>query len=99
MTVPNSKPRHWLASNPFDSNLSTGCYLRIELQPWMPPEKELAMSAIGPEPDARSERGCLARSDQGRHLSSLKSASRLTKGLTAAGVGIASTATIGLYWN
>ena len=30
---------------------------------------------------------------------SLKSASRLAKGLTAAGVGIASTAIIGLYWN
>jgi hypothetical protein len=44
-------------------------------------------------------RGYLARSDQGRHLSSLKSASRLAKGLTAAGVGIASTAIIGLYWN
>jgi hypothetical protein len=29
----------------------------------------------------------------------LKSASRLTKGLTAAGVGIASIAIIGLYWN
>ena len=41
----------------------------------------------------------LARSDQGRHLSSLKSASRLAKGLTAAGVGIASTAIIGFYWN
>ena len=39
------------------------------------------------------------RSDQGRHLSSLKSASRLAKGLTAAGVGIASIAIIGLYWN
>jgi hypothetical protein len=46
MTVPNSKPRHWLASNPFDSNLSTGCYLRIELQPWMPPAK-LARSRLG----------------------------------------------------
>jgi hypothetical protein len=34
-------------------------------------------------------RGYLARSDQGRHLSSLKSASRLAKGLTAAGIGIA----------
>ena len=44
-------------------------------------------------------RGYLARSDQGRHLSSLKSASRLAKGLTAAGVGIASTAIIGFYWN
>ena len=44
-------------------------------------------------------RGYLARSDQGRHLSSLKSASRLAKGLTAAGVGIASIAIIGLYWN
>jgi hypothetical protein len=43
--------------------------------------------------------GYLARSDQGRHLSSLKSASRLAKGLTAAGVGVASTAIIGLYWN
>ena len=43
-------------------------------------------------------RGYLARSDQGRHLSSLKSASRLAKGLTAAGVGIASIAVIGLYW-
>lgn len=51
------------------------------------------------EPDTRSGRGYLARSDQGRHLSSLKSASRLAKGLTAAGVGIASTAIIGLYWN
>jgi len=29
MTVPSSKPRHWLASNPFGSNLSTGCYSRI----------------------------------------------------------------------
>jgi hypothetical protein len=29
----------------------------------------------------------------------LKSASRLAKGLTAAGVGIASIAIIGLYWN
>jgi len=48
-------------------------------------------------PDTRSGRGYLARSDQGRHLSSLKSASRLAKGLTAAGVGIASTAIIGLY--
>jgi hypothetical protein len=34
-------------------------------------------------------RGHLARSDQGRHLSSLKSASRLAKGLIAARVGIA----------
>src|ERR1700752_510600 len=41
MTGPNSKPRHWLASNPFDSNLSTGCYLRIELLPWMPPAKKI----------------------------------------------------------
>jgi hypothetical protein len=39
------------------------------------------------------------RSDQGRHLSSLKSASRLSNGLTAAGVGIVSIAIIGLYWN
>jgi len=46
-----------------------------------------------------SGRGYLAKSDQGRHLSSLKSASRLAKGLTAAGVGIASTAIVGLYWN
>ena len=30
---------------------------------------------------------------------SLKSDSRLAKGLTAAGVGITSTAIIGLYWN
>jgi hypothetical protein len=29
----------------------------------------------------------------------LKSASRLANGLTAAGVGIASIAIIGLYWN
>jgi hypothetical protein len=29
----------------------------------------------------------------------LKSVSRLAKGLTAAGVGIASIAIIGLYWN
>jgi hypothetical protein len=43
-------------------------------------------------------RGYLAGSDQGRHLSSLKSASRLAKGLTAAGVGTASIAIIGLYW-
>jgi hypothetical protein len=50
-------------------------------------------------PDTRSGRGYLARSDQGRLLSSLKSASRLAKGLTAAGVGITSTAIIGLYWN
>jgi len=39
----------------------------------------------------------LARSDQGRHLSSLNSAARLAKSLTAAGVGIASIAIIGLY--
>ncbi|SIO49230.1 hypothetical protein SAMN05443247_06394 [Bradyrhizobium erythrophlei] len=51
------------------------------------------------DPDTRSGRSYFARSDQGRHLSSLKSASRLAKGLTAAGVGIASTAIIGLYWN
>ena len=44
-------------------------------------------------------RGYLTRSDHGRHLSSLKSASRLAKGLIAAGVGIASGAIIGLYWN
>jgi hypothetical protein len=59
----------------------------------------LGMSASDPEPDTRSGRGYLATSDQGRHLSSLKSASRLAKGLTAAGVGITSTAIIGLYWN
>ena len=41
----------------------------------------------------------LAISDQGRHPSSLNSAYRLAKGLTAAGVGIASIAIIGLYWN
>jgi hypothetical protein len=42
-------------------------------------------------------RGYLARSDQGRHLlSSLKSASRLAKGLIAAGVGIACIAIAGL---
>ena len=46
------------------------------------------MSGLGPAPDTRSGRGYLARSDQGRHLSSLKSASRLARGLTAAGVGI-----------
>jgi hypothetical protein len=57
------------------------------------------MSGLGPAPDTRSARGYLAKSDQGRHLSSLKSASRLAKGLTAAGVGIPSTAIIGLYWN
>ena len=57
------------------------------------------MTAHDPEPDTRSERGYLARLDQGRHLSSLKSASHLAKGLTAAGVGIPSTAIIGLYWN
>ena len=44
-------------------------------------------------------RGYLARSDQGRHLSSLKSASRWAKGFIAAGIGIASIAIIGLYWN
>jgi hypothetical protein len=44
-------------------------------------------------------RGYLARSDHDRHLSSLRSASRLAKGLTAVGVGIASIAIIGLYWN
>jgi hypothetical protein len=56
MTVPNSKPRHWLASNPFDPNLSTGCYLRIELQPRMPPAKESACRLLGPKrtwPDVR----------------------------------------------
>src|SRR5437899_7053646 len=30
MMVPSLKPRHWLASNPFDSNQSTDCCLRIE---------------------------------------------------------------------
>jgi hypothetical protein len=30
MTVPSSKPRHWLASNLFGSNLSTGCSSQIE---------------------------------------------------------------------
>src|SRR6516165_4699179 len=30
MTVPSSKLRHWLASNPIGSNLSTVCYSRIE---------------------------------------------------------------------
>ena len=44
-------------------------------------------------------RGYLTRSDQGRHLSSLKSASRLAKGFIAAGIGMVSIATIGLYWN
>ena len=44
-------------------------------------------------------RGYLARSDQDRHLSSLKSASRFAKGFIASGVGIASSAIIGLYWN
>jgi hypothetical protein len=44
-------------------------------------------------------RGYLPRSDQDRHLSSLKSASRLAKGLIAAGIGIASSAIVGLYWN
>jgi hypothetical protein len=34
-------------------------------------------------------RGYLAKSDQGRHLSSLKSAFLLAKGLTAASAGIA----------
>ena len=57
------------------------------------------MSGLGPAPDTRSGRGYIAKSDQGRHLSSLRSASRLAKGLTAAGVGIASIAIIGLYWN
>jgi hypothetical protein len=63
------------------------------------PSRMNVFTRPGPEPDTRSGRGYLARSDQGRHLSSLKSASRLAKGLTAAGVGIASTAIIGLYWN
>ena len=44
-------------------------------------------------------RGYLTRPDQDRHLLSLKSASRLAKGLIAAGVGLASIAIIGLYWN
>jgi hypothetical protein len=44
-------------------------------------------------------RGNLARSDRDRHLLSLKSASRLAKGLIAAGVGIVSSAIIGLCWN
>jgi len=44
-------------------------------------------------------RGYLARSDHARHISSLKSASRLANGLIAAGVGIASIAIIGHYWN
>ena len=57
------------------------------------------MRAMGEYNEDVIVRGYLARSDQGRHLSSLKSASRLAKGLTAAGVGIASTAIIGLYWN
>ena len=43
------------ASNPFDSNLSTGCYLRIELRPWMPAAKETAMSVIGRTPRRRRE--------------------------------------------
>src|SRR6267378_8410527 len=30
MMVPSLKPRHWLASNPFDSNQPTGCCTRIE---------------------------------------------------------------------
>ena len=34
-------------------------------------------------------RGYLVKSDQGRHLSSLKSAFLLAEGLTAAGAGIA----------
>ena len=42
-------------------------------------------------------RGYLTRLDQSRHLSSLKSASRLAKGLIVAGVGLASFAIIGLY--
>jgi len=59
---------------------------------------------IGPEGQSvgLAAQFCLAaieaRSDQGRHLSSPKSASRL-EGLTTAGVGIASTAIISLYWN
>ena len=39
------------------------------------------MSGLGPAPDTRSARGYLAKSDQGRHLSSLKSTSRLAKRL------------------
>jgi hypothetical protein len=30
MTAPSSRPRHWLASNPSDSDLTTSCYSRIE---------------------------------------------------------------------
>jgi hypothetical protein len=44
-------------------------------------------------------RGYVARSDQDRHLSSLKSASRWAKALIASGVGIVSITIIGLYWN
>jgi hypothetical protein len=44
-------------------------------------------------------RGDLARSNQARHLSSLKSGLRWAKGLVAAGVSIACIAIAGLYWN
>ena len=40
-----------------------------------------------------------ATGKSGDEYQCLSQASRLAKGLTAAGVGIASTAIIGLYWN
>ena len=57
------------------------------------------MRAMGEYNEDVIVRGYLARSDQDRHLSSLKSASRFAKGFIASGVGIASSAIIGLYWN
>ena len=57
------------------------------------------MRAMGEYNEDVIVRGYLARSDQDRRLSSLKSASRFAKGFIASGVGIASSAIIGLYWN
>ena len=57
------------------------------------------MRAMGEYNEDVIVRGYLARSDQDRHLSSLKSASRFAKGFIASGVGIVSSAIIGLYWN
>jgi hypothetical protein len=57
------------------------------------------MRAMGEYNEDVIVRGYLARSDQDRHLSSLKSAFRFAKGFIASGVGIASSAIIGLYWN
>ena len=60
---------------------------------------ETDVPALAHALDVPSMRDYLAISDQGRHPSSLNSAYRLANGLTAGGVGIASIAIIGLYWN